>query len=72
MPSDIRPELHTGSADPETPPAPDPDAATPGHGERVHPVEARAGNRFGIWKILAASLVLAVIGLALVTAVFNS
>ena len=61
----------TGPADPEAS-APDPDAATPGHGERVHPVEARAGSRFGIWKILAASLVIAVAGMALITLLFNS
>lgn len=72
MPSDRPPEPHIDPAHPETPPTPDPDEATPGDGERIHPVEARAGSRFGVWKILAASLLLAILGMALITAFFNN
>lgn len=71
MQSDRPPETRIDPAHPEAPPEPDPDTATPGDGERIHPVEARGGNRFGIWKILVASLFLAVVGMALITMVFN-
>ncbi|MFN4023930.1 MAG: hypothetical protein ACK4MQ_03795 [Hyphomonas sp.] len=71
MQSDRPTETRIDPAHPEAPVEPDPDTATPGDGERIHPVDARAANRFGIWKVLAASLLLAVLGLALITALFN-
>lgn len=46
----------------------EPDARTPGDGERVHPVEARSARRAGLWKMLLVSLALAIGGMALVSA----
>lgn len=42
------------------------DRATTEHHEEVTPVEARQAKSVGLWKILAASLVLAVIGFVIV------
>lgn len=40
--------------------------------EEVTPVEARQGSRFGVWKILAASLVLVVVGFLIMGGLFDS
>lgn len=46
--------------------APSPPETAPGAGERVSTEEARGARRAGVWKMLAASLLIVVIGLALV------
>ena len=53
-----------------TQPNPDPDATTPGTGVRVETDAVRAGYNFGVWKILAGSLVLVLVGYALVSIFF--
>lgn len=40
--------------------------------EEVTPVEARQGRRVGVWKILAASLVLVVVGFLIMGGLFDS
>lgn len=50
------------------PPRPEPDA--PGNGVHISTDDARAGYNFGVWKILLGSLVLVVIGYALVSIFF--
>ena len=50
------------------PPRPEPDA--PGNGKHISTDDARAGYNFGVWKILAGSLVLVIIGYALVSIFF--
>lgn len=47
-----------------------PPETAPGHGERVSTDEARGASRAGLWKMLAASLVIVIVGFALV-AVFS-
>ncbi|MFN7055949.1 hypothetical protein [Hyphomonas sp.] len=58
----------TSTRQTEPQPAKDPDATTPGDGERVAPVEARSARRAGLWKMLFVSLALAIGGIALVGA----
>ncbi len=53
------------SPDPADSTASPPETA-PGAGERVSTEEARGGRRAGVWKMLAASLLIVVIGFALV------
>ncbi len=55
---------------PPAAPREDPDQTTPGDGVRVEIEDARAGYSFGVWKILAGSLALAVIGYVLVSMFF--
>lgn len=43
-----------------------PPETAPGAGERISTQEARGARKTGVWKILAASLVIVVIGFALV------
>ena len=40
--------------------------------EELTPVEARQGRRVGVWKILAASLVLVVVGFLIMGGLFDS
>lgn len=40
--------------------------------EELTPVEARQGRRVGVWKILAASLVLVVVGFLIMGGIFDS
>lgn len=40
--------------------------------EEVAPVEARQARRVGLWKILAASLVLVVVGFLIMGGLFDS
>ena len=56
--------------DPIAHPDLDPDATTPGEGIRIDTDAVRAGYNFGVWKILAGSLALVIIGYALVSIFF--
>lgn len=42
------------------------------HHEEVTPVEARQARRVGLWKILASSLVLVVIGFLIMGGIFSA
>ncbi len=55
---------------PPTTPREDPELTTPGDGVRIETQEVRAGQRTGVWKILAGSLFLVLIGYALVSVFF--
>lgn len=48
------------------------ETSKPDSPEEVTPVEARQGSRVGVWKILAASLVLVVIGFLIMGGLFDS
>ncbi len=50
------------------PPRPEPDAA--GNGVHISTDDARAGYNFGVWKILVGSLLLVIVGYALVSMFF--
>lgn len=55
---------------PPVTPRTDQNETTPGDGVRIEIDDARAGASFGVWKILAGSLFLALIGYAVISMFF--